>query len=234
MREAMLVLSALIAVAVLLVAADRMLRRFTERRVADRIAGSYGLTGQLSVVLPGFPFLTQVVAGHYHEVHVVLTSVTRAGVQFQQLYARLRGVRAPLSRLIGGAPATVTAADATATALVPFGAMARRLPAGLTLMAPDGKLRLLGSIGYQGFQLPVSAGVSLRVTPEAIEFSPCDISIGGAVSVPAGMLGSRLAFVLPMGDLPLQLKVTDVRVTQAGFEVSAAASGVAFGAGTRS
>ena len=39
---------------------------------------------------------------------------------------------------------------------------------------------------------------------------------------------ARLALVLPVHDLPMHLKVTSVRVTNGGFEVSASARGVEF------
>lgn len=233
MWKALIALIMLVVLAILLIAADRALRRFAERKVAGRLAAACGLVGRPAVTLQGFPFLTQLVAGRYHEVHVVLSSVAQAGVQFQNLRARFSGVRAPLSGLVGVAPTTITATDATATALVPFGSLRQRLPAGLTLSAASGKLRLLGNLGYQGFQVPVSAGVSFRVTPDAIEFSPRDVCLGGAFSVPAGLL-AMLAFALPMHDLPMRLKVTSVQVTEAGFELSALAQRVAFVTGANS
>jgi hypothetical protein len=228
MRSAVIILVLpAIGLAIALVLTDRGLRLLVQRKVADRVAAAWWPTARPSVTLPGFPFLTQLVAGRYHEVDVAVSSVAQAGVQFEDFRARFTGVRAPLGGLFRTTPATITAAEATATALVPLGSLGRRLPAGLTLNAANGRLRLHGSIGYQGFQMPVSAGLSLRVTPDAIEFSPRDVRVGGAFSVPAGLLGSMLAFALPIGDLPLPLRLTGVVVTEAGFEVSALARGVA-------
>jgi DUF2993 family protein len=213
---------------ILLVAADRISVYVAQRKVASRVASAYRLSATPAVTIRGFPFLTQVLAGRYAQVDVALDSVTADGVQVRDLRARFTGVHAPLVSVLGNGAGTVTADEATATALIPFASVQRRLPQGITLAADGGELRLSGRLGYQGLQVPVSAAVSLRVTPAAIEVSPRDITIGGTLPVPAGPLGSRLAIAVPVRDLPMHLKVTSVRVTREGFQVYASARGVEF------
>ncbi len=225
MRKSLILLLILV---ILLVAADRISVYVAQRKVARRLASAYNLSTPPSVAIQGLPFLTQVVAGRYDQVDVTLSSVTAGGMEIRDLRARFTGVRAPLVRLLGNGSGNVTADDATATALIPFASVQRRLPLGITLGADGGKLKLSGKIGYQGFQVPVSAAVSLHITPSSIEVSPRNVTVGGTLPVPPGPLGSRLALVLPVHDLPMHLKVTSVRVTNGGFEVSASARGVEF------
>ena len=213
---------------ILLIAADRISAYVAQRKVASRLASAYSLSSPPSVTIQGFPFLTQVMAGRYTQVDVALSSVMAGDVEMRDLRARFTGVHAPLVRLLGNGTGTVSADDATATALIPFASVSRRLPLGITLAADGGALKLSGKIGYQGFQVPVSAAVSLHVTATSIEVSPRNVTVGGTLPVPPGPLGSRLALVLPVHDLPMHLKVTSVRITNGGFEVSASARDVEF------
>jgi LmeA-like phospholipid-binding len=221
-------LIAVVVLAILLVAADRISRYVAQRKLASRLGAAYDLASPPIVTITGFPFLTQVIAGRYGEVDVAMGAVERGGVKMKDLAARFMGVHAPLMRLLGrGGAAAVTADQATATALLPFEAVQQRLPTGITLSADGEGLRLSGNLGYQGFQVPVSAGVSLRVTSAAIEVSPRDLKVGGSLSV-RSLVGNRLAISLPVSDLPMQLKVRTVQVTRDGFAVSASAGGAEF------
>ncbi len=225
-------LIALVIILVALVAADRIAVHIAQRKVASRVAAAYSLARPPSVTIQGFPFLTQLVAGNYQQVDISLASVVRSGVDLRNLQARFDRVHAPLRELVGADRASVkviTADHAAATALIPFPVVQRRLPRGITLSQDGGgELRLSGKLGYQGLWVPVTAAVGLRVTGNAIEVVPHDVIVGGALAVPPALLGSRLAFTLPVHDLPMHLKMTRVRVTAGGFEVSAAARDVAF------
>src|SRR6266536_73456 len=225
-------LIALVIILVALVAADRIAVHIAQRKVASRVAAAYSLARPPSVTIQGFPFLTQLVAGNYQQVDILLASVVRIWVDLRNLQARFVRVHAPLGELVGADRASVkviTADHAAATALIPFPVVQRRLPRGITLSQDGGgELRLSGKLGYQGLWVPVTAAVGLRVTGNAIEVVPHDVIVGGALAVPPALLGSRLAFTLPVHDLPMHLKMTRVRVTAGGVEVSAAARDVAF------
>ncbi len=223
------VLIVLIVLVVVLVVADRISVYVAQRKVANRLAATYSLSSAPAVTIRGFPFLTQVVAGSYRRVDVAVNTVDQNGVRLQDLRARLDGVHAPLRQLVGNGPARqITADHAAATALIPFATVQQRLPAGIRLGSDGGRLRLSGSLGYEGLQVPVSAAVSLQVTRHAIEAVPRNITVGGTLPIPPTLLGSRLAVALPVHELPMRLQVTGVKVTASGFEVSASARGVAF------
>ena len=218
-------LIAVVVLAVLLVAADRISRYVAQRKLASRVAAAYHLARPPTVTITGFPFLTQVIAGRYHEVGVAISLLNSGGVAMKDVQARFTGVHAPMTQLLGSDASAVTAEYATATAMLLFETVQQRLPAGITLSADGDRLRLSGNLGYQGLQVPVSAGVALRVTSAAIEVSPRDVKVGGALSMPS-LAGSRLAIALPVHDLPMQLKVRTVQVTPDGFAVNASAGGV--------
>jgi LmeA-like phospholipid-binding len=220
-------LIALVVVAILVVAADRISLYVAQRKIADRVAAAYNLATPPNVTITGFPFLTQVIAGHYQQVVVTMNSVDTRGVQIDGLTARFAGVRAPLGQLLGTGPSAVTADHATATGVLPFETIQRRLPPGITLSADGERVRLTGNLGFQGIQVPVSAGVSLHVTSNAIEMSPRDLKVAGSFAVPS-LVGGRLVIALPVHDLPMNLKVRSVHVTGHGFAVTATARGVEF------
>jgi LmeA-like phospholipid-binding len=75
-------LFALLAVIVLLIAADRVADAVAERKVSDRVAGGYGLPAKPGVRIAGFPFLTQVLAGSYPAVHIDVPGVLAGGVRY--------------------------------------------------------------------------------------------------------------------------------------------------------
>jgi hypothetical protein len=220
----------LVVLVILLVAADRISRYAAQRKIATRVATSYHLPTRPSVRIQGFPFLTQVLARRFKEVDVTLSSVTASGVRLEDLQARFKGVRAPLRKLVGKGRGVMTADQATATALIPFAAVQQRLPPGVRLTPDGGDVRLSGKLGYQGFQLPVSAAASLHVSNSAIEVSPRNVTVAGTLPVvlPPGLLGTRLAIAMPVRDLPMHLQVRSVRVTTGGLEVTASARGVEF------
>jgi LmeA-like phospholipid-binding len=224
MRNA-LIAAVILAIGVLV--ADRASLYVAQRRIASRVAAAYRLADAPAVTITGFPFLTQVAAGLYRQVDVAMGSVDRGNVQVGDLSVRFTGVRAPLRQLLGNGRPDVRADHATATGVLPFEVLQRRLPPGITI-SPDGEhVRLTGNLGFQGLQVPVSAGMSVHVTSDAIEMSPRDLKVGISPAVPS-LVGSMLAIALPLGDLPMRLKVKAVRVTSDGFAFTASARGVEF------
>ena len=115
-----------IILAGLLVAADRIGVVVADHEVADHIQTAYHLPSKPSVSVRGFPFLTQVVSGHYDEIDVSTGQLTTQGVTVEDLVAKLTGVRAPVSDLMGHGASTIGAAHVVGTATVPFASVRRR------------------------------------------------------------------------------------------------------------
>ena len=220
--------AALLVVGVLLVIADRVAVAIAQREISSRVASAYDLPVRPAVRIHGFPFLTQVAAGRYGVIDVRMGRVLTGGVQVSRLDARFTGVRTPMSQLLGRGASTVTADHATATALVPLAAVRQRLPRGLALHEDGPRLRLSGTVGYAGLSFPVSATVMPAASPSGITLSPRQITIGGGVKVPVGAVARRLGFAVPLGALPLHLRLTSVSVAGGGLRITASGHDVRF------
>jgi hypothetical protein len=122
----------------------------------------------------------------------------------------------------------VTADQAAGSAVVGFATVEQHLPHGFRL-APDGKnLRVSGRLNYQGFHVPVTATVALRVAGTGIRVTPVDVTVPGGISLPVAAYSSKLGVTVPLGTLPLHLHLTSVHVTAGGVRIGAAASNVQF------
>jgi hypothetical protein len=228
MRKLLLTLLALI---VLLVAADRIAVAVAEDKISDRLASAYGLPARPGVGIAGFPFLTQVLSGAYHTVSVDVPSVQAGGVRVTRLDTRFTGVRASLAQVLGRSPDPVTAQAATATATVPLSALRAGLPRGVTLRQDGRRLDVAGVAHYLGVAVPYSATVQPSASSAGITLTPRQVHVGRAAHVPARTLAGRLRFTVPLGALPLHLQISSVRVGPAGLRISATGRDVHFATG---
>jgi hypothetical protein len=217
-----------IILAGLLVAADRIGVVVADHEVADHIQTAYHLPSKPSVSVHGFPFLTQVVSGHYDEIDVSTGQLTTQGVTVDNLVAKLTGVKAPMSDLMGHGAASISAAQVSGTATVPFSSVRRRLPAGVTLSQAGSAVKLTGKVRYLGLSVPVTADALLSPSGSGIAVTPTRIQVandGGALS---SLISGQFHFVVPITGLPLRLSVKSVHVVQGGVRVGATASNVSF------
>jgi hypothetical protein len=231
MRKLLIVVIVLVG---LLVAADRVAAAVADHEIASKVAAAYNLPSKPSVSVRGFPFLTQVAAGNYHEVDLSIGQVTSGGVQVDGLDARLMGVHAPVSDLLGHSSSAITAAQVSGSGTVPLSSVQNRLPRGVRLSQDGGALRMSGTVSYLGVSVPVSAVASLGVSPSGITVTPTRVSLGSGINAPASVISGQFRFVVPVTGLPLHLTVTSVSVTPGGVRVSAAATNVDFANGAQS
>jgi hypothetical protein len=221
-------LIAVIILAGLLLAADRIGVVVADHEVADKVQTAYHLPAKPSVSVKGFPFLTQVVSGNYHDIQVSVGQLTTNNVTVDDLVAQLTGVHAPVRDLTGNHSADISAAQVTGTATVPFSSVRRRLPAGVQL-SPDGSgVKLSGTVRYLGLSLPVSADAALSPSGSGIAVTPTRITVANGSSALSSLVSGQFRFVIPVTGLPLHLVVKSVSVVPGGVRVSAAAANVAF------
>jgi hypothetical protein len=215
-------------IAVLLVAADRISVAVAENQISDRLASAYGLPQKPGVSIAGFPFLTQVAAGDYHQIDVSASQVPADGATLHDLNVRLTGVHASVSQVLGSGSSMVTADSAAGSAMVGFGTVGRRLPGGFRLH-PDGKnLSVSGRLAYHGARIPVSATVAVGVSGSGIGVTPVRVHVPGLPGLPASAYSSQLHVVVPLSTLPLHLRLTSVHVTPHGLRIAASARHVQF------
>jgi LmeA-like phospholipid-binding len=225
-------LIAVIVVAGLLVAADRVAVILADRQIASRVQSAYSLPSKPSVSVTGFPFLTQVASGDYHQINVSIGSLNADGVQVNELTAQLSGVRAPLRDLSGHGSSGITAAQVTGSGTVPFSSVRSHLPRGVELSQDGEALRLAGKVSYLGVTVPVSADATLAPDGSGIAVTPTRISVASGSSALSSAIAGQFRFVVPVTGLPLHLAVRLVSVVPGGVRVGAAAADVAFAGGT--
>ncbi len=229
MRKLLIVV---IVLAGLLVAADRVAVVVADRQIAGRVQSAYNLPSKPSVSVQGFPFLTQVASGDYHQIDVSIGSLSTDGVQVNGLTAELSGVRAPLSALLGHGSSSITAAQVTGSGTVPFSSVRSHLPHGVQLSQDGDALRLAGTVSYLGVTVPVSADATLAVDGSGIAVTPTRISVASAGSALSSVIAGQFRFVVPVTGLPLHLAVRSVSVVPGGVRVGASAADVTFSSGT--
>ena len=229
MRKLLIVV---IVLAGLLVVADRVAVVVADRQIASRVQSAYNLRSKPSVSVQGFPFLTQVASGNYHQIDVSIGSLSTDGVQVNGLTAQLSGVRAPLSDLLGHGSSSITAAQVTGSGTVPFSSVRSHLPRGVQLSQDGEALRLAGTVSYLGVTVPVSADATLAVDGSGIAVTPTRISAASASSALSSVIAGQFRFVVPVTGLPLHLAVRSVSVVPGGVRVGASAADVAFTSGT--
>jgi hypothetical protein len=221
MRKFLIVL---LGLAVLLVIVDRAGLFIAEREIGTRVQSAYDLPGRPHVTIQGIPFLTQVVSGHYQEIDVSIASAAAGGVQLHDINAKFTGVKASLSLLLGQDSGSVTATNATGTAVIPFAQIQQKVPQGVKIGADGSTLRVSGTSAYGAIKGTARLGVS----HSGITVTPAQLSIAG---ISAGALASKFTFTVPVGTLPLHLTITGVRVTPGGVLVDVSGHDVQFASG---
>jgi len=229
MRKLLIVV---VVLAGLLVVADRVAVVAADRQAASRVQSAYNLSSKPSVSVQGFPFLTQVASGDYHQIDVSIGSLRTDGVQVNGLTAQLNGVRAPLSDLLGHGSSSITAAQVTGSGTVPFSSVRSHLPPGVQLSQDGEALRLAGTVSYLGVTVPVSADATLAVDGSGIAVTPTRISVASGSSALSSVIAGQFRFVVPVTGLPLHLAVHSVSVVPGGVRVGASAADVAFTSGS--
>jgi len=229
MRKLLIVV---VVLAGLLVVADRVAVVAADRQVASRVQSAYNLSSKPSVSVQGFPFLTQVASGDYHQIDVSIGSLSTDGVQVNGLTAQLSGVRAPLSDLLGHGSSSITATQVTGSGTVPFSSVRSHLPRGVQLSQDGEALRLAGTVSYLGVTVPFSADATLAPDGSGIAVTPTRISVASGSSALSSVIAGQFRFVVPVTGLPLHLAVRSVSVVPGGVRVGASAADVAFTSGT--
>lgn len=226
MRKVLLVFLILLAGGV--VAADRFGVRVAEDQIGKRVAAEYNLQRQPAVTIHGFPFLTQAVGGEYERIDVAFGDWTQQGITVRDVKVEMHGVKAPLNDVINGTRPQVTARTATASAVVPYQLLRERAPQGVQQIGPSGSnLELRGTYGFLGVNTTVNVIVSVKPTGKGIAITPESVGSAG-IQVPLNLLQQRLTYTVPVKDLPIGSRISDITVTPDGLRVAATAQNVDF------
>lgn len=209
-----------------LVVADRVAVR-SAQAVAERevVAGFEDVLGEPEVLISGFPFLTQLVAGTLTEVTASVAGLTLDGLEVTDVDLAATGVSTT-------EPYTVDSAELVAT--LPVVTLQQLIAAqvGLELdLTVDGD-RLRAGTTLLG--LEVAAGLAPKVEDADLRVDIVSVSFGGvevdAVDLP-GRLEARLTDLsIPVEGLPPGVVLTEVAVHDGGVQLTATGTDVVLSA----
>lgn len=250
---------ALVVLVVLLIAVDFGAAAFAESGVSRQMREQLGLADDPAVRINGFPFLTQAAYGRYRSVDVTAQRISVGQMRELEVHAQLRGVAAPLGRLLGSGTRTITVQEADGTVRIGPRDLERLLPGvdrlrienvdadaldsavadggepGLAQIDPETAARLVGTSTVLGQEFEVSVIAVLQLTDEQAEIVPRDVRLGGgdAPALPSfaqrALRGLFTVRVDP-GQLPLTVTPTEFKVVNGALEVSGTTTNLVLGA----
>ncbi|WP_127573607.1 DUF2993 domain-containing protein [Georgenia faecalis] len=210
----------LLVLAVVLVAggavADRVVHARVEEELAAQVRERVDVEGGPDVVVDGFPFLTQVLAGTLAEVRIAGDRVVVDGVTLDDVQVTARDVTTAEPYAAGSVELNATLPVESLRS-----AVASADP-GLSLAVDDGELTL----GLDVLGLDVAVGVVPVAAGTAVTLELTGVSLGGAEvsadDLPAAVTDLLGEWRLEVPGLPQGLELTRVDVIEDGLRVRAA------------
>jgi len=226
MRRLLIVL---VVLAALLVAADRIGVVVAQNRLASEIQQQLDLDAKPDVSIRGIPFLTQAIRGTYKDIRVQLPDVDAGDVQDLSVNARLQGAHVSLSDALGGNVDRIPVDQISGTLLIPYDQLARASGiSGLTITREGDSLRLTGSVQVLGRPVKAEAVGRVEVNDGRIAINAEQAKVAG-IPVPTAVLDEAarlLSFRVQPQNLPLNLRITAVHLTDTGLLVDAVSDDV--------
>ena len=226
MRRLLIVL---VVLAALLVAADRIGVVVAQNRLASELQQQLDLDAKPDVSIRGIPFLTQAIRGTYKDIRVQLPDVDAGDVQDLSVNARLQGAHVSLSDALGGNVDRIPVDQISGTLLIPYDQLARASGiSGLTITREGDSLRLTGSVQVLGRSIKAEAVGRVEVNDGRIAINAEQAKVAG-IPVPTAVLDEAarlLSFRVQPQNLPLNLRITAVHLTDTGLLVDAVSDDV--------
>ena len=226
MRRLLIVL---VVLAALLVAADRVGVVVAQNRLASEIQQQLDLNAKPDVSIRGIPFLTQAIRGTYKDIRVQLPDVDAGDVQDLAVDARLQGAHVSLSDALGGNVDRIPVDQISGTLLIPYDQLARASGiSALTITREGDSLRLTGSVQVLGRPVKAEAVGRVEVNDGRIAINAEQAKVAG-IPVPTAVLDEAarlLSFRVQPQNLPLNLRITAVHLTDTGLLVDAVSDDV--------
>ncbi len=201
------------------VLADRVVHAATEDRLADELAQALPGDDRPDVMIEGFPFLTQVLAGELTSVHVTSPALTVEGLGLQDVDARLTDVTTDAPHTAGHARLEADVDPASLAALVPVDGEVTVDEAHVVVTT-----EVLG-VPVEVLLEPSAAGREVRVAVVGVRVAMAEVS---AEDLPAALVEPLEDLRLPVDGLPDGVELTDVRVADGVLSVAAEGTDVTF------
>jgi len=200
-----------------------------QNRLASEIQQQLDLDAKPDVSIRGIPFLTQAIRGTYKDIRVQLPDVDAGDVQDLSVNARLQGAHVSLSDALGGNVDRIPVDQISGTLLIPYDQLARASGiSGLTITREGDSLRLTGSVQVLGRSIKAEAVGRVEVNDGRIAINAEQAKVAG-IPVPTAVLDEAarlLSFRVQPQNLPLNLRITAVHLTDTGLLVDAVSDDV--------
>jgi LmeA-like phospholipid-binding len=213
----------------LLVAADRVALLVAERAAAKTLQSSQHLDRAPSVSIAGFPFLTQLAAGHFDKVTLAASDLTvgRAGrtVRISKVTVDLHGAHAARDL------SSVHADTASATAAISYSDLSATL--GVPLAYGVGRITARKSVSIAGQQFSAAVAAEARIVDGSLRFVSPQVSVdgvgGAAVPQPViDLLSSVFGDPIALTHLPFGLTVRSVTADARAVRITLAGRNLTF------
>jgi hypothetical protein len=232
----------LVIAGVVLFMGDRFGRSYAEQTIADKVADQVtaqkATSGDPQVTIEGFPFLTQVVRGSYHEIKIKLPDFTGpAGngktLKMSALDISAQDVKAPLGTIRTG-KGDIVASTVTGTGTIPYGEIAKLIDQpDVKLSQSNGQIVATGPVQALGKTFQVTATAKIQVVAGKVSVKFSDVTAAGLPNLPIvknliSAYANQLGLDLEVPALPLHLALQQVRADPDGLKVTANAHNVKF------
>lgn len=221
MRKGCLVIGLVLLIG-LVIAADRIGLAVAQDAIAKNVESQYALDHKPEVKIKGFPFLTQALRGRYGEIDVNVGDFSQAGVHLTGTQVTLKGVDAPLSDALHNDPSGFVADTAVSTATVPYADVNKEAPKGMKVSAEGKVLKVRGPVTVLGLSRTVSATVTVKPKGRSVSVVPQTVDAGGT-TIPVALVQQAFSFTMPVKGLPLNTRISDVKVLPEGLRVTTTA-----------
>lgn len=214
-------------IVLLLLCVDALARVSAESLVARHVQEVTGITERPQVQVRGVLFLPQLIRGAYQQVDVTTLGVTSAELRVQRVDSQLFDVRVPFHDVLVGDVRRVGIARSLERATLTYEDLNAYLKATdrpLQLSgAPDEQVKVTGTINLPGGPVQASSDATLSVDDGRLRVTPRQVDTGTSTLDQASrlLLGERLAFTVPLGELPFGHRLTSATPYPEGITVEA-------------
>jgi hypothetical protein len=219
-RWPLILVIVVVALAALFVVADRVAVHVADNEFATQIQ-KQGFSSKPDVSIQGFPFLTQLAARDFKNVHITATGEKAGPVTIDDINATMKDIKLNSGFNSG------TVASIDGTGLITFGSLAKAgsSAAGVADLKIARKSNDEAKITANVAGIFSGSGVA-RVTQSGDKIHVKLISAGG---LPTSLLGGLGDFTIPLPNLPMGMTLQSVTLTSQGALVHITGHNIAFG-----